>query len=145
MNIRQKIRKYTNNGHKTLLGVGPMSQNIVDVTIELAEKYDAPLMLIASRRQIDSDYHGGGYVNNWTTEDFSKYVRSKSQEQKVVLARDHGGPWQNESEKLNCLSLEEAMASAKRSYETDIDAGFQILHIDPSVSINGVVSAYDSL
>ena len=65
-----KIRQYTNSSHKTLLGVGPMSQNIVDVTIELAEKHDVPLMLIASRR-IDSEYHGGGYVNNWTTEDFS--------------------------------------------------------------------------
>ena len=145
MNIRQKIRQYTNSSHKTLLGVGPMSQNIVDVTIELAEKHDVPLMLIASRRQIDSEYHGGGYVNNWTTEDFSRYVRSKSQEQKVVLARDHGGPWQNESEKLKCLSLEEAMASAKRSYEADIDAGFQILHIDPSISLTGAVSACDSL
>ena len=51
----------------------------------------------------------------------------------------------NESEKLKCLSLEEAMASAKRSYEADIDAGFQILHIDLSISLTVAVSACDSL
>ena len=68
--IAEKIKEYTFYGYRTLLGVGPMSQNIVDVTIEIADKYNAPLMLIASRRQVDSQLHGGGYVNNWTTETF---------------------------------------------------------------------------
>ena len=45
--IREKLIEYTNAGNKTLLGVGPMSVNIVDVTIELAKQHNAPLMLIA--------------------------------------------------------------------------------------------------
>ena len=60
---------------KTLLGVGPMSKNIVDASIELSDKHNIPIMLIASRRQIESQIYGGGYVNNWTTNDFSKYVK----------------------------------------------------------------------
>ena len=140
-----KIKSYTNHGIKTLLGVGPMSNNIIDVTIELADKFNVPLMLIASRRQIDSEHHGGGYVNNWTTENFSKYVHDKDKSKSVVLARDHGGPWQNQLEKSNCLNLDQAMASAKLSYEADIDAGFKILHIDPSIGIDGPVSPLESL
>ena len=145
LNIQEKIKSYTNHGIKTLLGVGPMSNNIIDVTIELADKFNVPLMLIASRRQIDSEHHGGGYVNNWTTENFSKYVHDKDKSKSVVLARDHGGPWQNQLEKSNCLNLDQAMASAKLSYEADIDAGFKILHIDPSIGIDGPVSPLESL
>jgi len=121
----------------TLLGVGPMSVNCVDATIELANDYDVPLMLIASRRQIDSSEFGGGYVNNWTTEQFADYVIDRDKKGKVYLARDHGGPWQNPQEEEKGLSLRRAMESAKASYRADIEAGFQILHIDPSLDIHG--------
>ena len=84
LNIQEKIKSYTNHGIKTLLGVGPMSNNIIDVTIELADKFNVPLMLIASRRQIDSEHHGGGYVNNWTTENFQNTFMIKIS-QKVLF------------------------------------------------------------
>lgn len=144
-NIRKHMIEYTKYGLKTLLGVGPMSENIVDATIELADCFQSPLMLIASRRQIDSSYHGGGYVCNWTTENFSKYVKSKSKSHNIFLARDHGGPWQNDKEKISCPTIEEAMASAKVSFEADIDAGFRIIHIDPSIGLNGTVTPEESL
>ena len=60
-----------------IIGIGPMSKNCVDATIELADKYKSPLMLIASRRQIDSEQFGGGYVENWTTKEFADYVIEK--------------------------------------------------------------------
>ena len=72
--IYEKIESYLKKTPNTLLCVGPMSVNCVDATIELANQYDVPLMLIASRRQIDSKDFGGGYVNNWTTEEFANYV-----------------------------------------------------------------------
>ena len=50
-----------------MLGVGPMSKNCVDAVIELANQYEKNIMLIASRSQIDCDKYGGGYVNNWST------------------------------------------------------------------------------
>ncbi|WP_211922620.1 class II D-tagatose-bisphosphate aldolase non-catalytic subunit [Solidesulfovibrio aerotolerans] len=122
-----------------------MSQNCVDATIELANEYEIPIFLVASRRQIDSEAFGGGYVNNWTTEEFSRYVIDKDKKGKVILARDHGGPWQNTMESLYGLSLRRAMESAKLSFRADIDAGFQVLHIDPSVDIHGDPSADEIL
>jgi len=143
--IHDKIDIFLKKRRCTLLGVGPMSVNCVDAAIELANQYDSPLMLIASRRQIDSEDFGGGYVNNWSTDRFADYVIENDKKGKILLARDHGGPWQNELEKEQKLGLRKAMESAKASYQADIDAGFQILHIDPSVDIHGTPSTDEVL
>ena len=121
----------------TLIGIGPISLNCIDAAIEIANEYLVPLMLIASRRQVDSADFGGGYTNNWDTETFAKYVRKKDIGKYVLLCRDHGGPWQNEKEVDMKLHLESAMDSAKKSFQCDIEAGFDILHIDPSIDIFG--------
>jgi hypothetical protein len=113
-----------------------MSKNCVDASTELAAQYEVPLMLIASRRQVDSEQFGGGYVENWTSKQFANYVTEKDVGNNIILARDHGGPWQNEFEKIQNMDLKDAMQSAKDSYRADIDAGFHMLHIDPSVDIH---------
>lgn len=125
----------------TFLGIGPMSVNCVDATIELATEFQIPLLLIASRRQIDSEQFGGGYVNNWTTEAFCRYVQTHDKNAHVLLARDHGGPWQSDVEVSCQMTLQEAMSSAKDSYRADIAAGMSIIHIDPGRSISGEANA----
>ena len=134
--IQQSLQTFLQKRRCTLLGVGPMSVNCVDAAIELASEHEAPILMIASRRQIDSEEFGGGYVNNWTTEEFANYVIDKDKKGKIILARDHGGPWQNTKEKAAQLGLRKAMDSAKKSYQADIKSGFQVLHIDPSVDIH---------
>jgi len=136
MMLQKRLENYRKGRNCTLLGVGPMSKNCIDASIELADQYKTPLMLIASRRQIDSEQFGGGYVENWTTKHFADYVIEKDINQNIILARDHGGPWQNELEKSQSMNLKDAMQSAKDSYRADIDAGFHMLHIDPSVDIH---------
>jgi tagatose-1,6-bisphosphate aldolase non-catalytic subunit AgaZ/GatZ len=135
--IHQRLETFLKKKRCTLLGVGPMSVNCVDAAIELANQHEVPIILIASRRQIDSEAFGGGYVNNWTTAQFADYVIDHDKKGKILLARDHGGPWQNTKEKDLGLGLRRAMDSAKASYLADLEAGFQILHIDPSVDIHG--------
>ena len=135
--IKEKLQLLLNKRRCTLLGVGPMSLNCVDAAIELANEHEIPIILIASRRQIDSVEFGGGYVNNWTTPEFAKYVINNDKKGKIYLARDHGGPWQNTKEVSENLSLRRAIESAKKSFKSDLEAGFQILHIDPSIDIHG--------
>jgi len=132
--ISEKLYGIAKQG-STLLGIGPMSKNCVDATIELSNQYDVPLFLIASRRQIEASQLGGGYTNNWSTEEFANYVRNNDKKGNVILARDHGGPWQNSSDVEKKFDLNKAMDSAKKSYETDIESGFQFIHIDPSEDI----------
>ena len=62
-NLRKLIKP-----NKTLLGVGPMSVNCVKAASRLSNKLRFPIMLIASRRQIDSKENGMRYVNNRNTE-----------------------------------------------------------------------------
>ena len=59
--------------------IGPMSKNVVDAVIE----FNGDFGFIPSRRQVD---YNGGYVNDWTTGEFSKYVNGR-----VPIQRDHGG------------------------------------------------------
>lgn len=133
--ITNPLRQKFSRKDCTYLGVGPMSVNCVDAVIELAYEHSAPLMLIASRRQIECLELGGGYVNNWDTFAFARYVREHDPEGRVLLARDHGGPWQHPKESEKYGDISDAMESAKLSYLRDLEAGFQILHIDPVVNM----------
>ena len=128
----------------TLLCSGPMSKNCIDASIELSKQFDIPQILIASRSQIEMKELGGGYVENFTTREFAKYVKSQNTA-KVFLARDHGGPWQNIVEKENNLDVLNSMNSSKKSLESDILAGFDFLHLDPSIPIQGEELTIDKI
>ena len=80
----------------TFLGLGPMSLEIINSLDFFSKKHKKKIMLICSRNQVESEKLGGGYVNNWSTEEFSKYVHQNDKNQNIILCRDHGGPYQNE-------------------------------------------------
>ena len=52
-----------------------------------------------------------------------------------MMARDHGGPWQNTNEIKNNLNLDNAIESAKSSFLCDIKNDFSFIHIDTSIDI----------
>ncbi|MGT2800478.1 class II D-tagatose-bisphosphate aldolase non-catalytic subunit [Streptococcus marmotae] len=120
----------------TLLGIGPMSRNCVQATLELSKEDDYPVMFIASRNQVDLDELGGGYVNGWNQFTFAKAVEEVAEEigydNLYYLCRDHGGPWQRDKERNDHLPVEEAMRLGQQSYVGDIEAGFDLLMIDPT-------------
>lgn len=99
---------------KSKLCLGPMSKNIVDTLIYFSNETKIPITLIPSRRQIEWD---GGYVNNWKTQDFSEYVKSKSKY--ITLQRDHAGPGQG-------LYDDDGYESLKHDCKY-----FDAIHIDP--------------
>lgn len=120
----------------TLLGIGPMSPNLLQATFELAETHDFPPMFIASRNQVDADEFGAGYVNGWDQTRFAADIKEAADkagyEGDYYLCRDHGGPWQRDEERNAHLPEDEAMSKAKASYLADIEAGFDLLMIDPT-------------
>jgi hypothetical protein len=129
----------------TQLGVGVVSRNVVDVAIDVARRHRVRLMLVASRRQVDMASLGGGYVEGWTASGLADYVTARGGAESILLARDHGGPWQNNVEIDDGLDADAAMDAAIASFKEDIDAGFSILHIDPSVSPVGEPDEADIL
>ena len=69
LTIRQAVQgmlKLQDSGdHATMVGIGPMSPNLIQAVFELAKDEDFPPMFIASRNQVDMDEMGAGYVNGW--------------------------------------------------------------------------------
>ena len=59
------------------LGLGPMSLEIINSLNYFSKKYQKKIMLICSRNQVETDKLGGGYVNNFSTSQFSKFVKRK--------------------------------------------------------------------
>lgn len=120
----------------TILGIGPMSKNCVQATLELSKEDDYPVMFIASRNQVDADELGGGYVNGWNQFTFAEAVKEVADEinydNLYYLCRDHGGPWQRDKERNDHLPTDIAMELGKKSYVADIEAGFDLLMIDPT-------------
>ena len=120
----------------TLLGIGPMSPNLLQAAFELGRDCDFPLMFIASRNQVDLDELGGGYVNSWDQKRFSDDIAEAAQkvgfDGLYYLCRDHGGPWQRDEERNAHLPEDEAMELAKKSYLADMLNGFDLLMIDPT-------------
>lgn len=120
----------------TLLGIGPMSKNCVQAALELSQEDDYPVMFIASRNQVDLDELGGGYVNGWNQFTFAQAVKEVAEDihydNLYYLCRDHGGPWQRDKERNSHLSTDEAMKLGEQSYVGDIEAGFDLLMIDPT-------------
>ena len=112
--------KFTDDHPRLFLG--PMSKEIVDCAIQYSNKTSRPIGLIPSRRQVE---HDGGYVNDWATKEFSKYVLQKSD--RILLVRDHGGPGQGQAMDDGIISLTQ-----------DIDAGFDYLHIDPWKTVGSI-------
>ena len=134
MNVQSNLIDNFDKTRTTLLGAGPMSLIVTDAIIELSNRHNRSISMIPSRRQIECSELGGGYVNQWTTEEFTKYVRSKDKGNRILLSRDHSGPWQfqvgkNSSENLSHLA---ALNEVKISLKVDIESGFDLIHIDPS-------------
>ncbi|WP_413741158.1 class II D-tagatose-bisphosphate aldolase non-catalytic subunit [Sodalis sp. RH15] len=134
--MKQYVDYIVNGGKSTMLGIGPMSPALIQACFELGKEKDLPLMFIASRNQVDADEFGAGYVNNWDQFRFAADLKAMADkvgfEGDYFLCRDHGGPWQRDKERKDHIPEAEAMALARRSYQVDMDAGFDLLHIDPT-------------
>jgi len=94
--------------------IGPMTKNVVDSIIDFSNEKNIVIGLIPSRRQIE---YSGGYVNNWRTDEFSKYVKTKSNN--IILQRDHAGPGQGNVNDTGLTSL------------IDDCKYLDLIHIDP--------------
>jgi hypothetical protein len=104
---------------KYKLGVGPMSREIIECINSYGKT--TPLMIVASRNQTD---YCSGYVCK--TSELVTLVQNKD----ILLCRDHCGPYFSDSDKS--LTLSEALEECKKTISTDIQNGFDLIHIDVS-------------
>ncbi|MFH0795963.1 MAG: class II D-tagatose-bisphosphate aldolase, non-catalytic subunit, partial [Candidatus Omnitrophota bacterium] len=138
LTLAELFRRFQKINDVTLLGIGPVSKNTIIASLEVARKYDFPLLFIASRNQVDKKELGGGYLSGWDQKGFVSGVKRLAERyafpKAVYFCRDHGGPWQRDKELNQRIPHDEAIRLGKISFFADIEAGFDLLHIDPTKS-----------
>lgn len=106
------------------LGFGPMSREVIEIICNYSHRNKKPLMLIASRNQVDAE---SGYV--MTTPEIREQLHSLPTDY-IWMCRDHCGPYFLDAEKD--LSLRDAVEATKKTIAYDIAQGFDLIHIDTS-------------
>ncbi|MCI2082971.1 MAG: class II D-tagatose-bisphosphate aldolase, non-catalytic subunit [Bacteroidales bacterium] len=136
--ILGRIGELNAKGYKpvTLFAACPNSVAVVKAAFRAAKRNNAPIIFAATLNQIDCD---GGYTG-MTQEDFVRTAREEAgrsgYQGDYIIAIDHGGPWLKDIQRIEKWPYEKAMAAVKRSYEAAVTAGYDMIHVDPTVDIN---------
>jgi D-tagatose-1,6-bisphosphate aldolase subunit GatZ/KbaZ len=117
----------------TLLAVCPNSDAVLEAAIQVAAANDAPMLFAATLNQVDRD---GGYTG-WTPRSFVARMKELAAKYECSVplypCLDHGGPWLKDAHTRDGLSLKEGMSEVKASLTACLEAGYALLHIDPTV------------
>lgn len=117
----------------TLLAICPNSDAVLEATIKVAAANNMPMLFAATLNQVDRD---GGYTG-WTPRTFVTRMKELAATYEcpsfLYPCLDHGGPWLKDAHTRDQLSLEETMAEVKASLTACLEAGYALLHIDPTV------------
>ena len=133
--VIQRIIELRKNSNRslTLLAACPNSDAVLEAAIKTAADHRCLMLLAATLNQVDRD---GGYTH-WTPATFMEKVHHFQEkyawEGPVYACLDHGGPWLKDSHTINHFSLNETMDALKSSITDFLKAGYQLLHIDPTV------------
>jgi tagatose-1,6-bisphosphate aldolase non-catalytic subunit AgaZ/GatZ len=91
------------------------------------------MLFAATLNQVDRD---GGYTG-WTPAQFVAELRQYAVRygctSPLYPCLDHGGPWLKDRHTLEKLPLDQAMHEVKLSLTACLEAGYALLHIDPTV------------
>ncbi len=108
-----------------------MNRRIVAACAVFARDHGLPIVLVASRRQVERKELGGGYVEGWDAATLAREVSVLDPEGWLYLGRDHAGPWQHPADPPE---LAAATTSALASLREDLIAGFDLVHLDPAIA-----------
>jgi tagatose-1,6-bisphosphate aldolase non-catalytic subunit AgaZ/GatZ len=108
-----------------------MSEEIVTAALREAAAESFVPMFIATPRQVDADR---GYTG-WSQRDLRAFIERTADREgydgPAILARDHGGPYQSMRDRGDdSVDPETAMEYAKELFYDDLEAGFDVLHVD---------------
>lgn len=119
----------------TLFAVCPNSENVLKAALRAAKRAHAPVKFAATLNQVDKDR---GYTG-WTQDDLVRKIKEQSYSigynGPIIVAVDHGGPWLKDIQIIEKWNLDKSMDWIKKSFEAALLAGYDLLHIDPTVDI----------
>jgi len=120
---------------RTIFAVCPNSMSVIKASLRAAKRNNAPIKYAATLNQVDGD---GGYTG-LTQKQFTKMLEIEAArinyKGEYIVAIDHGGPWLKDIQTKEKWSVDKAMAGVKKSFEDAVLAGYDLLHVDPTVDI----------
>lgn len=120
---------------RTLFAVCPNSISVIKASFRAAKRNNAPIKFAATLNQIDSDK---GYVGI-TPKEFTKMLADEARfvnfNGPYIVAIDHGGPWLKDKQSQERWDFKRAMDGVKKSFEDAIEAGYDLIHVDPTIDI----------
>jgi len=121
---------------RTIFAACPNSPAVISASIRAAKRNNAPIYFAATLNQIDCD---GGYTG-MTQAEFTRLIQFEVERNHftgpVIVAIDHGGPWLKDRQRTEKWSVKDAMDGVKKSFEAAVLAGYDLIHVDPTVDIN---------
>ena len=134
--LRQIARIEAETGiPRTIFAACPNSTAVVRAAFRAAKRNNAPIYFAATLNQIDCD---GGYTG-MTPAQFVRMARIEAETVHytgpTIIAIDHGGPWLKDKQSTERWTAEEAMNGVKKSFEAAVLAGYDLIHVDPTVDI----------
>jgi len=120
---------------RTIFAACPNSAAVIRASLRSAKRNNAPIKFAATLNQVDLD---GGYTG-LTPEQFVKTIRQEAEAihftGPIIVAIDHGGPWLKDKHTREKWSYEESMRAVKKSFEAAVVAGYDLIHVDPTIDI----------
>lgn len=120
---------------RTIFAVCPNSMAVIKASFRAAKRNNAPIYFATTLNQVDSD---GGYTGMNQSE-FTKILSQEAQAVNYsgmyIIAIDHGGPWLKDIQTKERWDTDRAMNAVKKSFEEAIAAGYDLIHVDPTVDI----------
>ncbi|WP_224994364.1 class II D-tagatose-bisphosphate aldolase non-catalytic subunit [Cesiribacter sp. SM1] len=120
---------------RTIFAACPNSLAVIKASLRSAKRNNAMIKFAATLNQVDSD---GGYTG-LTQEQFVRTIRREAAAihytGPVIIAIDHGGPWLKDVHNREKWSYERTLQAVKESFEAAIAAGYDLIHVDPTIDI----------
>ena len=129
---------------RTLFAVCPNSFSVIKAAFKAAKRNNAPIKFAATLNQVDGDGGYTGLIQSEFTKMLELEAASVNYTGPYIVAVDHGGPWLKDIQSIEKWDTERAMEGVKQSLVDSLVAGYDLLHVDPTVDIsipNGSVIA----
>lgn len=132
---RIKVLEKETNIKRTIFAACPNSLTVLAAALRAAKRCNAPIKFAATLNQVDID---GGYTG-LNHKEFVNTIREQARianvTSPVIIAIDHGGPWLKDLHRNEKWSYEDTTTAVKKSFEAAIEAGYDLIHVDPTIDI----------
>jgi D-tagatose-1,6-bisphosphate aldolase subunit GatZ/KbaZ len=120
---------------RTIFAACPNSITVIKAALRTAKRWNSPVKFAATLNQVDI---GKGYTG-LTQQEFVKTIMLEARRINlnvpVIVAVDHGGPWLKDLHAQGNWTFNETFNAVKKSFEASIEAGYDLIHVDPTVDI----------